>query len=52
MYIVTIYNHDTLEIMEAPYDTFEEARRVVNIVIFAAADNVEAVVKHNGEVVY
>lgn len=52
MYIVTIYNHDTLEIMEAPYDTFEEARRVVNIVIFAAAENIEAVVMYNGVPIY
>ena len=52
MYIVTIYNHNTLEMLEAPYDNFEEAKRVVNIVIFAAAEEMEVVIKYKGVPLY
>lgn len=41
MYTVKIENETTFEIMEAPFDTFKEARRAANIAYFAAGYNIE-----------
>lgn len=41
MYIVKVENKTTFEILEASFDTFEEARRAANIAYFAAGYNIE-----------
>jgi len=49
MYTVKIKNETTLEILEAPFGTFKEARRAANIAYFAAGDNIEiSIVGPNG----
>lgn len=51
MYIVKIENETTFEILEAQFDTFEDARRVANIAYFAAGYNIEISVHGpNGEI--
>ena len=51
MYIVKINNETTFEVLEAQFDTFEEARRVANIAYFAAGYNIEISVHGpNGEI--
>ena len=51
MYTVKIENETTFEILEAPFDTFEEARRAANIAYFAAGYNIEiSVYGPNGEI--
>jgi hypothetical protein len=41
MYTVKIENETSFEILEAQFDTFEEARRTANIAYFAAGYNIE-----------
>ena len=41
MYTVKIENKTTFEILEASFDTFEDARRAANIAYFAAGHNIE-----------
>lgn len=41
MYIVKIKNEATFEILEAYFETFEDARRAANIAYFAAGYNIE-----------
>lgn len=41
MYTVKINNETTFEILEASFDTFEDARRAANIAYFAAGYNIE-----------
>ena len=41
MYIVKIENETSFEILEAAFDTLEEARRAANIAYFAAGYNIE-----------
>ena len=51
MYIVKIENETSFEILEAQFDTFEDARRVANIAYFAAGYNIEISVHGpNGEI--
>lgn len=51
MYTVRIDNETTFERLEAPFDTFEEARRAANIAYFAAGYNIEISVHGpNGEI--
>lgn len=41
MYTVRIDNETTFEVLEASFDTFEDARRAANIAYFAAGYNIE-----------
>lgn len=51
MYIVKIENETSFEILEAAFDTFEDARRAANIAYFAAGYNIEISVHGpNGEI--
>lgn len=51
MYTVKIKNKNTLEILEAPFNTVEDARRAANIADFAADYNIEiSVYGPNGEI--
>lgn len=51
MYTLKIENETSFEILEAQFDTFEEARRAANIAYFAAGYNIEISVHGpNGEI--